>query len=100
MRLLTRKPKMVTLTVDVPEAWFRAAQRSWILFPISALTGAVPTFAPGYVYYLGRSGVSPYDWRVITCCVLVYALALFYGRLASGVVTKAWNARKRPAAPA
>ena len=100
MRLFTRKPKTVKLAVDVPEAWFRAAQRPWILFPISALTGAVPTFATGYAYYLGQSGVSAHDWRVITCCVLVYMLALFYGRLASGVVAKAWETRKRGAEPA
>ena len=91
MRLFNRKPKMVTLTVEVPEAWFRAAQRPWVLFPISALTGAVPTFAPGYVYYLGQAGVSPSDWRVITCCVLVYVLALFYGRLASALIRIGWR---------
>ena len=61
--------------------------------PTAALTGVVPTFVPGYLYYLGRSGVSPYDWRVITGCVLVYVLAIFYGRLASGVLTKAWHTR-------
>ena len=53
-----------------------------------------PAWQRGHVR-VGGEGASPFDWRVISCCVLVYALALFYGRLASGVLAKAWETRRR-----
>ena len=46
---------------------------------------------------LGSSGVPWHDWRVITGCVLVYVMVMFYGGLVGAVMTRAWELRKRGA---
>ena len=88
------KRKTTTVTVDVRTTWLRAARHPAIMWPVASLTGVVPTFVPAYLYHLGSSGVPWHHWRVVTGCVLVYAMALFYGGLGGAVMTRAWELRK------
>ena len=95
MSFWNRTPRTTKVTVDVPSFWFSAAKRPAVFWPVAALTGAVPTFVPGYLYTLGKEGVPWHDWRVICGCILVYSLAIFYGRLGGAVMRRAWELRKQ-----
>lgn len=77
---------MDDIVIRIPAVWARRVQ-SPLMWLVSALTGVSITFVPLSLFQLGRSGETFANPLVWVCFVVIYAVPLFYIRLA-GVILK------------
>lgn len=82
------------VTVEYSSRWLRLVGTSWVYYPVTALTGVSVTFAPLFLYQLGRADAALGDWRVLLCFLQVVLVPLVYFRLGAPVLRWARESHK------
>ncbi len=88
-----RTSEVERVEISLPRFWFRLLQRPLAYYTVAALTGVSITFVPLSLFWLGRSGASYRDWRVLACFLVVYSVPLVYVRLGGPVLKEVWEGR-------
>ena len=89
-----------TVEIVLPRFWFRLLQRPLAYHTVATLTGVSFTFVPLSLFWLGRSGASYHDWRVIGCFLVVFLVPLVYVHLGGPVLKEVWKDRGAATGPA
>ena len=95
-----RTSQVERVEIVLPKFWFRLLQRPLAYYTVAALTGVSITFVPLSLFWLGRSGASYRDWRVLACFLVVYLVPLVYVLLGGPVLKEVWKARSDATGPA
>ena len=73
--------------IELPRLWVRLAE-SPIKLVIAALTGLALTFAPLFLFILGKQGASYKDPRVIVCLAAIVLVPFVYIRLSTLLIAQ------------
>jgi len=83
---------MSNTMVQIDEKWVRRVNSPLYLL-VATLTGVSVTFVPLCLYWLGLQQARFADARVLLCLVVIYAIPLFYMRLAGDVIRQIHGAK-------
>jgi hypothetical protein len=97
IRRRSRSRAKECVTVEVSRFWYAAARNPIVSFVVGALTGVAITFAPIFLFFLGRGGADLFDWRVVACFATTYFVGMTYTALGAPIMRHARNSRRAQA---
>lgn len=78
---------MERLVIELPDRWLKFS-RSPASVVVAVLVCLALSFAPVYLFILGREGASYRDPRVVACFAAIFLVPLIYIRLATLCITQ------------
>lgn len=79
--------------VQVDAKWVKRIN-SPLFFVVAVLTGVSATFAPMFLFQLGRSGATIGSPSVLLCLSVIYLVPLFYIRFAGPLIAQVYRRDK------
>lgn len=81
---------MDDVAVIIPAVWVRRINSPW-MYVVGALTGVSVSFAPLFLFQLGRSQAEYWNPLVLLCFAIIYLVPGFYMRLAGIVLSQLYK---------
>lgn len=82
-------PQVETIQVVVPQRYIRLLRRRLLVLVVGLGAVSGITVIPAFLYQLGQTGASLWDWRVLVCSATTFLFPLVYLALGARVIEAA-----------